>query len=115
MDGHIGYEKPSPDGYNTGHSRHGYHRKTLKGEPGAIEIETPRACNGSFEPVFVAKNQTRLTRFDDQILLLNPLLTISEALNFLLCAIKRPSYKSFVRLAFPIAGIQRRTFRRQWS
>ncbi|MDD5463438.1 MAG: transposase [Methylococcales bacterium] len=30
----------------------------------------PRACNGSFEPVFVAKNQTRLTRFDDQILLL---------------------------------------------
>ncbi|MDD5463439.1 MAG: transposase [Methylococcales bacterium] len=42
MDGHIGDEKPSLDGYNTGHSRHGYHRKTLKGEPGAIEIETPR-------------------------------------------------------------------------
>ncbi|MDD5463215.1 MAG: transposase [Methylococcales bacterium] len=70
MDGHTGDEKPLADGYNTGNSRHGYNRKTLKGEPGAIEIETPRARNGSFEPVFVAKNQTRLTQFDDQILLL---------------------------------------------
>jgi transposase-like protein len=70
MDGHIGYEKHSPDGYNTGNSRNGYNRKTLKGEHGVIEIETPRDRNGSFEPVFVAKNQTRLTKFDDQILLL---------------------------------------------
>lgn len=70
MNNHIGYEKHSPDGYNTGNSRNGYNRKTLKGDHGAIEIETPRDRNGSFEPVFVAKNQTRLTKFDDQILLL---------------------------------------------
>jgi transposase-like protein len=70
MDHHIGYEKHSPNGYNTGNSRNGYNRKTLKGDHGAIEIETPRDRNGSFEPVFVAKNQTRLTKFDDQILLL---------------------------------------------
>ncbi len=70
MDSHIGYAKHSPDGYNSGNSRNGYSRKTLKGEHGAIEIETPRDRNGSFEPVFVAKNQTRLTKFDDQILLL---------------------------------------------
>jgi len=70
MDNHIGYEKHSPDGYNTGNSRNGYNRKTLKGDHGAIEIETPRDRNGSFEPVFVAKNQRRLTKFDDQILLL---------------------------------------------
>lgn len=70
MDHHIGYEKHSPDGYNTGSSRNGYNRKTLKGDHSAIEIETPRDRNGSFEPVFVAKNQTRLTKFDDQILLL---------------------------------------------
>jgi putative transposase len=70
MDDHIGYAKHSPDGYNSGNSRNGYNRKTLKGEHGAIEIETPRDRNGSFEPVFVAKNQTRLTKFDDQILLL---------------------------------------------
>jgi putative transposase len=68
MDSHIGYEKHSPDGYNTGNSRNGYNRKTLKGEHGSIAIETPRDRNGSFEPVFVAKNQTRLTKFDDRIL-----------------------------------------------
>jgi hypothetical protein len=31
MDSHIGYEKHSPDGYNTGNSRNSYNRKTLKG------------------------------------------------------------------------------------
>ena len=61
MDDHIGYAKHSLDGYNSGNSRNGYNRKTLKGDHGAIEIETPRDRNGSFEPVFVAKNQTRLT------------------------------------------------------
>lgn len=70
MDDHIGYAKHALDGYNTGNSRNGYNRKTLKGDYGAIEIETPFDRNGSFEPVFVAKNQTRLTKFDDQILLL---------------------------------------------
>jgi putative transposase len=70
MDTHIGYSRHSPDGYNSGNSRNGYNRKTLKGEHGEIEIATPRDRNGDFEPVFVAKNQTRLTKFDDQILLL---------------------------------------------
>lgn len=70
MDNHIGYSRHSPDGYNSGNSRNGYNRKTLKGDHGEIEIATPRDRNGDFEPVFVAKNQTRLTKFDDQILLL---------------------------------------------
>ncbi len=70
MDEHIGYSKHSPEGYNSGNSGNGYNRKTLKGDHGEIEIDTPRDRNGSFEPVFVAKNQTRLTKFDDQILLL---------------------------------------------
>jgi putative transposase len=70
MDAHLGYNKHAPEGYNSGNSRNGYNRKTLKGDHGAIEIETPRDRNGCFEPVFVAKNQTRLTKFDDQILML---------------------------------------------
>jgi putative transposase len=70
MDAHLGYGKHAPDGYNTGNSRNGYNRKTLKGDHGEIEIATPRDRNGAFEPVFVEKNQTRLTKFDDQILLL---------------------------------------------
>jgi putative transposase len=70
MDAHLGYNKHSPEGYNSGNSRNGYNHKTLKGDHGAIDIATPRDRNGHFDPVFVAKNQTRLTKFDDQILLL---------------------------------------------
>ena len=70
MEAHLGYSKHSPEGYNTGNSRNGYNRKTLKGDHGEIEISTPRDRNGEFEPIFVAKNQTRLTKFDDQILML---------------------------------------------
>jgi transposase-like protein len=35
-----------------------------------IAIDTPRDRNGSFEPQFVANNQTRLSHFDDKILTL---------------------------------------------
>jgi len=70
MEAHLGYGKHSPEGYNTGNSRNGYNRKTLKGDHGELEIATPRDRNGEFEPIFVAKNQTRLTKFDDQILML---------------------------------------------
>lgn len=42
----------------------------MKGDHGELETATPRDRNGEFEPIFVAKNQTRLTKFDDQILML---------------------------------------------
>jgi transposase-like protein len=70
MDAHLGYTKHSPDGYGSVNSRNGYGTKKLKSGHGIIEIETPRDRNGSFEPQFVAKNQTRLTHFDDKILTL---------------------------------------------
>ena len=65
---HLGYEKHDPAGYKTGNSRNGKSRKTLKGDFGAIEIETPRDRNATFEPTIVAKGQTRWTGFDDKIL-----------------------------------------------
>ena len=43
-------------------------RKTLKGDFGEVELETPRDRNGEFEPQIVKKNQTRWTGFDDKIL-----------------------------------------------
>jgi putative transposase len=70
MDAHLGYAKHALEGYNTGNSRNGFNRKTLKGDHGEVEISTPRDRSGNFEPVFVAKNQTRLTKFDDKILML---------------------------------------------
>src|SRR4051794_4512906 len=65
---HLGYEKNDPVGNKSGNSRNGTTKKTLKGEFGAMEVETPRDRNGSFEPQMVAKRQTRFTGFDDKIL-----------------------------------------------
>ena len=70
MEEHLGYSKNSVEGVNSGNSRNGYTPKTLKGDFGEIEMETPRDRNGSFIPQLVKKNQTRLTKFDDQILAL---------------------------------------------
>ncbi|WDP91120.1 MAG: IS256 family transposase [Desulfobacter sp.] len=70
IEDHLGYPKNSPDGRNSGNSRNGHTSKTLKGDFGHIEIKTPRDRNGTFEPQFVKKGQTRLTQFDDQILAL---------------------------------------------
>ena len=65
---HLGYSKHDPAGINTGNSRNGATRKTLRGDFGEIELETPRDRNGEFEPQLIQKNQTRWTGFDDKIL-----------------------------------------------
>jgi putative transposase len=65
---HLGYAKHDPEGNNSGNSRNGVTLKTLKGDFGEVEIETPRDRNGEFEPRMVKKNQTRWAGFDDKIL-----------------------------------------------
>lgn len=65
---HLGYEKHEAAGRQSGNSRNGSSSKTLKGDFGELELETPRDRNGSFEPQIVAKGQTRFTGFDDKIL-----------------------------------------------
>jgi len=68
MTHHPGYEKHSPEGRNSGNSRNGKSRKTLKGKQGEIPIEVPRDRNGEFDPQFVKKRQTRFDGFDDKII-----------------------------------------------
>jgi putative transposase len=68
MKQHLGYAKNDPAGHNSGNSRNGATRKTLKGDFGELEVETPRDRKGEFEPQIVKKNQTRWTGFDDKIL-----------------------------------------------
>jgi putative transposase len=68
MSEHLGYAKHDPAGDNSGNSRNGVSRKTLKGDFGEVELATPRDRNGEFEPLIVKKNQTRWTGFDDKIL-----------------------------------------------
>jgi putative transposase len=68
MTEHLGYAKNDPAGTNSGNNRNGVTRKTLKGDFGQVELETPRDRRGEFEPQIIKKNQTRWTGFDDKIL-----------------------------------------------
>jgi transposase-like protein len=53
MEAQLSYPKHSPTGHHSGNSRNGYGSKSLKGDHGVLEIETPRDRNGTFEPQFV--------------------------------------------------------------
>jgi transposase-like protein len=70
LDEHLSYEKHAPFGRGSGNNRNGTTAKRLKGQHGEVAIDTPRDRNGSFDPQFVRKSQTRLTQMDDQILAL---------------------------------------------
>src|SRR6266480_863580 len=65
---HVGYEKHDVVGDNTGNSRNGTSRKTIKGSFGTIPLEVPRDRNGTFEPQIIEKHQTRFTGFDQNII-----------------------------------------------
>jgi len=65
---HLGYEKYSPEGKNTGNSRNGKSPKKIKGKRGEMEIEVPRDRNGGFEPQLIKKGQTRFDGFDEKII-----------------------------------------------
>lgn len=59
MDNHLGYEKHSKDGLNTGNSRNGKYTKTIQSEHGEAIINVPRDREGDFEPLVVPKHQSR--------------------------------------------------------
>lgn len=59
MDSHLGYEKHSPDGNNTGNSRNGTFPKKIQTEHGESVIQIPRDRNSDFEPVVVPKHESR--------------------------------------------------------
>ena len=68
MTEHLGYEKNSNDGDNSGNSRNGHSEKTVLLENQETTIEVPRDRNGTFEPVIVRKHQKRLPLFNDRII-----------------------------------------------
>ena len=63
---HLGYEPLAPEGRNTGNSRNGKSKKTLKGDFGELPIETPRDRNSTFEPQIVKKGETRFDGFNER-------------------------------------------------
>ena len=68
MDEHLGYEKNSAAGNNTGNSRNGYGRKTISSDYGDCEISVPRDRNGEFEPKVIQKRQTRTDEIEQKIM-----------------------------------------------
>ena len=68
MDEHLGYEKHSTKGDNSGNSRNGYNRKTIISDYGESEIVIPRDRNGEFEPKVLEKRQVRTDELEQKIL-----------------------------------------------
>jgi putative transposase len=68
MDEHLGYDKHSVLGNNSGNSRNGYGKKTIKSEWGESEISIPRDRAGSFEPMVIEKRQTRTGDVEARVL-----------------------------------------------
>jgi transposase-like protein len=64
LDEHLGYEKHSPEGYNTGNSRNGSSKKKVKTESlGDMVLNIPRDRKSTFEPKLVPKHE----RMSDKI------------------------------------------------
>lgn len=64
---HLGYAKHDPAGRRSGNSRNGSTTKTVRGDFGEVEIQTPRDRAGTFEPKIIAKRQTTVGDFGEKI------------------------------------------------
>ena len=68
MNDHLGYEKHSIAGDNTGNSRNGTSKKTLKTSQGEIPVEIPRDRNGKYTPIVIGKHQRTIGDLEDKII-----------------------------------------------
>ena len=68
MGHHLGYEKHSKEGMNTGNSRNGKTNKKVILEDAKLDIEVPRDRNSSFTPKLIEKRKSRLSGINDVVL-----------------------------------------------
>jgi len=68
MTNHLGYEKHSTKGHNTGNSRNGYSKKNLQGSFGKAAIDVPRDRNGEFDPLAVKKWQNNPSELEEKVI-----------------------------------------------
>ena len=61
MTDHLGYEKHSKEGENSGNSRNGEYTKTLKTSLGEITVHIPRDRNGEYDPKIIPKHERRIS------------------------------------------------------
>ncbi|HJY08056.1 MAG TPA: IS256 family transposase, partial [Bryobacteraceae bacterium] len=68
LEEHLGYPKHDVEGRGSGNSRNGVTSKTVRGDFGQVDIETPRDRNSSFEPKIVAKRQSSVGNFQEAVI-----------------------------------------------
>lgn len=68
MDEHLGYNKHSALGINTGNSRNGKTSKTVLTSQGPLDIKIPRDRNSEFSPMVVKKREKDISSFDEKII-----------------------------------------------
>jgi len=69
MTEHLGYERYEAKGRNSGNSRNGHTKKTIRTSVGAeAELEIPRDRNSEFEPQIVRKYETSSSELEDKII-----------------------------------------------
>ena len=68
LDGHLGYEKHSPEGINSGNSRNGKTSKKVKTTMGEVELEIPRDRNSTFEPVLIPKRSRTVEGIEEIVI-----------------------------------------------
>ena len=68
MTQHLGYEKHSSEGDNSGNSRNGASSKIVKTDFGEIQIKVPRDRNSEFDPALIKKHQRDLGKIDEIII-----------------------------------------------
>ena len=65
---HLGYPKHDPSGKNSGNSRNGSSRKTLKTNLGEVPLDVPRDRNATFDPIIVPKHQRMSQKIEHAII-----------------------------------------------
>ncbi|MGC8654872.1 MAG: IS256 family transposase [Candidatus Kryptoniota bacterium] len=65
---HLGYQRYSPEGRNSGNSRNGKTHKTIRNDNGELDLVVPRDRNGSFDPIIVKKYERTLGPIEDKII-----------------------------------------------
>jgi putative transposase len=69
LDEHLGYEKHSPEGYNTGNSRNGSSKKKIKTDTlGDMVLNIPRDRKSTFEPRLIPKHERMSDKIEQVII-----------------------------------------------
>ena len=65
---HLGYEPHAPEGRNSGNSRNGSRKRTLRTSQGDMSLQVPRDRNSSFHSPLLPAYQTSTNELEDKII-----------------------------------------------